>query len=178
MGSVSHLLLRCSRMEDIWKKMVSWIGVEWTPPGDIVQHLLSFSSLLPVHVTGRRNPKKQELLRLLLWLTLLLAPIVCSESIQASGIQSVVAPGDIVHVIGEFDALGKCDVNREKIFLIVHPDILVSGTRVSASFSCPRPTILDERLNHREHSAATLMGTLLHQIFQAVSSVTSPQKNS
>ncbi|KAL6573187.1 hypothetical protein OROMI_012803 [Orobanche minor] len=86
---------------------------------------------------------------------------------------SVVAPGDIVHVIGEFDALGKCDVNREKNFLIVHPDILVSGTRVSASFSCPRPTILDERLNHHEHSAATLMGTLLHQIFQNRNNFTS-----
>lgn len=43
---------------------------------------------------------------------------------------SVVAPGDTVHVIGEFDSQGKCDVNREKNFLIVHPDILVSGTRV------------------------------------------------
>ncbi|KAL6552557.1 hypothetical protein OROHE_007921 [Orobanche hederae] len=39
----------------------------------------------------------------------------------------VVALGDTVHVIGEFDALGKCDVNSEKFFLIVHPDILVSG---------------------------------------------------
>ncbi|KAK6140588.1 hypothetical protein DH2020_025671 [Rehmannia glutinosa] len=80
---------------------------------------------------------------------------------------SVVAPGDTVRVIGEFDAQGKCDVNRERNFLIVHPDILVSGTRVSASFSCPRRTILDERLKHSEHSVAALMGTLLHQIFQA-----------
>ncbi|KAL0429394.1 UNVERIFIED_CONTAM: DNA replication ATP-dependent helicase/nuclease JHS1 [Sesamum radiatum] len=79
---------------------------------------------------------------------------------------TVVAPGDTVHVIGEFDDWGKCDVNRDQNFLIVHPDILVSGTRVSASFSCPRRTILDERLKHGEHSAAALMGTLLHQIFQ------------
>ena len=43
---------------------------------------------------------------------------------------SVVAPGDTVHIIGEFDYEGKCDVNHEKNFLIVHPDILVSGTRV------------------------------------------------
>lgn len=43
---------------------------------------------------------------------------------------SVVSPGDTVHVIGEFDSQGKCDVNREKNFFIVHPDILVSGTRV------------------------------------------------
>ncbi|KAK4410946.1 DNA replication ATP-dependent helicase/nuclease JHS1 [Sesamum angolense] len=78
---------------------------------------------------------------------------------------TVVAPGDTVHVIGEFDAWGTCDVNRDENFLIVHPDILVWYS-VSASFSCPRRTILDERLKHSEHSAAALMGTLLHQIFQ------------
>ncbi|KAL8229689.1 hypothetical protein R6Q57_014589 [Mikania cordata] len=41
---------------------------------------------------------------------------------------SVIAPGDTVHVIGEFIE-GICEVNRDKNFLIVHPDILVSGTR-------------------------------------------------
>lgn len=80
---------------------------------------------------------------------------------------SVIAPGDTINVIGEFDCQGICDVNREKNFLIVHPDNLVSGTRVSSSFSCPRRTVLDERLKYSEHSAAALMGTLLHQIFQA-----------
>lgn len=43
---------------------------------------------------------------------------------------SVIAPGDTVNVIGEFDDQGKCDVGRENNLLIVHPDILVSGTRV------------------------------------------------
>nr|XP_043625334.1 DNA replication ATP-dependent helicase/nuclease JHS1 [Erigeron canadensis] len=79
---------------------------------------------------------------------------------------SVIAPGDTVHVIGEFNE-GKCDVNRDKNFLIVHPDILVSGTRVAGSFSCPRRTVLDERLKNNEQSASALVGTLLHQLFQA-----------
>ncbi|KAL5063908.1 hypothetical protein RYX36_025645, partial [Vicia faba] len=43
----------------------------------------------------------------------------------------------------------------------------MSGTQVPASFSCPRRTILDERLKNNEYSTATLHGTLLHQIFQA-----------
>jgi DNA replication ATP-dependent helicase Dna2 len=43
---------------------------------------------------------------------------------------SVIAPGDTVNVIGEFDDQGKCDVDRDNNLLIVHPDILVSGTRV------------------------------------------------
>ena len=42
----------------------------------------------------------------------------------------MIAPGDTVHVIGEFNEEGRCDVNHDKGFLIVHPDILVSGTRV------------------------------------------------
>lgn len=80
---------------------------------------------------------------------------------------SVIAPGDTVNVIGEFDEQGKCDVGRENNLLIVHPDILVSGTRVAASFSCPRRSVLDERLKCSEQSIAALLGTLLHQIFQA-----------
>ncbi|XVE99925.1 hypothetical protein REPUB_Repub03eG0242300 [Reevesia pubescens] len=80
---------------------------------------------------------------------------------------SVIAPGDTVNVIGEFDDEGKCNVDSENNFLIIHPDILVSGTRVAGSFSCPRRTVLDERLRSNEQSTAALIGTLLHQIFQA-----------
>lgn len=43
---------------------------------------------------------------------------------------SVIAPGDTVNVIGEFNDQGICHINRESNFLILHPDILVSGTRV------------------------------------------------
>jgi hypothetical protein len=35
-----------------------------------------------------------------------------------------------VNVIGQFDEGGNCDINHDNNFLIVHPDILVSGTRV------------------------------------------------
>lgn len=46
---------------------------------------------------------------------------------------SVISPGDTVNVIGEFNEKGICHVNRESNFVIVHPDILVSGTRVITS---------------------------------------------
>ncbi|XP_058204643.1 DNA replication ATP-dependent helicase/nuclease JHS1 isoform X2 [Rhododendron vialii] len=82
-------------------------------------------------------------------------------------VYSVIAPGDTIHVIGKFDGQGKCDVNRDQNYIIVHPEVLVSGTRVAASFSCPRRTVLDERLKCSEQSVAALTGTLLHQIFQA-----------
>ncbi|KAL5799099.1 hypothetical protein ACOSQ2_003919 [Xanthoceras sorbifolium] len=80
---------------------------------------------------------------------------------------SVIAPGDTVNVVGEFDDQGKCNVDRDNNLVVVHPDILVSGTRVAASFNCPRRTVLDERLKGSEQSTAALIGTLLHQIFQA-----------
>ncbi|XP_019237557.1 PREDICTED: DNA replication ATP-dependent helicase/nuclease DNA2-like, partial [Nicotiana attenuata] len=92
---------------------------------------------------------------------------VSSAPVKKLRCYSVVAPGDTIHVIGEFDSEGKCEINREKNFLIVHPDILVSGTRVASSFSCSRRAVLDERLKSGEYSAAALIGTLLHQMFQA-----------
>ncbi|CAK7349267.1 unnamed protein product [Dovyalis caffra] len=94
-----------------------------------------------------------------------------SAKLYQAKFYSVIAPGDTVNVIGEFDDQGKCDVNSDNNLLIVHPDILVSGTRfplmVAASFNCPRRTVLDERLKCSEYSTAALIGTLLHQIFQA-----------
>ncbi|KAK4791943.1 hypothetical protein SAY86_022378 [Trapa natans] len=80
---------------------------------------------------------------------------------------SKVSPGDTVNVIGQFDDTGKCNVNRDHNLLIIHPDLLVSGTRVAASFSCPRRSILDERLKSNDYSTAAIVGTMLHQIFQA-----------
>ncbi|PKA53054.1 DNA replication ATP-dependent helicase Dna2 [Apostasia shenzhenica] len=80
---------------------------------------------------------------------------------------SVIGPGDTVSVIGDFDENGKCVVNHNNNLVIVFPDILVSGTRVASSFTCPRRAVLDERLKSREHSTSALIGTMLHQIFQA-----------
>ncbi|KAI4353108.1 hypothetical protein L6164_002081 [Bauhinia variegata] len=80
---------------------------------------------------------------------------------------SVIAPGDTVNIIGQFDEQGNCDIDHDNNFVIVHPDILVSGTRVAGSFACQRRAVLDERVRHSEYSIAALTGTLLHQIFQA-----------
>ncbi|KAK2650910.1 hypothetical protein Ddye_018399 [Dipteronia dyeriana] len=80
---------------------------------------------------------------------------------------SAIAPGDTVNVVGEFDDQGKCNVDHDNNLIVVHPYILVSGTRVAGSFNCPRRAVLDERLKGSEHSTVALIGTLLHQIFQA-----------
>lgn len=43
---------------------------------------------------------------------------------------SHIGPGDTINVIGDFDDQGQCVVDRDNNLVIVHPDILVSGTRV------------------------------------------------
>lgn len=48
--------------------------------------------------------------------------------------------------------------------------------QVAASFSCPRRTVLDERLKFGEYSTAALIGTLLHQIFQVSKLPRAPHK--
>uniref|UniRef100_A0A803M4H9 DNA replication ATP-dependent helicase/nuclease n=1 Tax=Chenopodium quinoa TaxID=63459 RepID=A0A803M4H9_CHEQI len=80
---------------------------------------------------------------------------------------SVIEPGDSIRVVGEFDNQGNCNVNHDNNLLVIHPNLLLSGTRVAGSFSCPRRAVLDERLKCGESSTAALTGTLLHQIFQA-----------
>ncbi|GBG86492.1 hypothetical protein CBR_g41486 [Chara braunii] len=87
-------------------------------------------------------------------------------------IYSTVEVGDLVNVVGEFapreDAPGvsECVVDREKNLLILHPYVLISGSRVGASFGCARRVVLDERLKSVETSGPALMGTMLHELFQ------------
>lgn len=49
---------------------------------------------------------------------------------------SIISPGDTVNVIGQFGVQGKCDVSRDNNLVIVHPDFLVSGTRVMIGYLC------------------------------------------
>ncbi|KAF0892190.1 hypothetical protein E2562_014783, partial [Oryza meyeriana var. granulata] len=80
---------------------------------------------------------------------------------------SLIGPGDTVSVIGEFNDHGICIVDHDENLVIVHPELLISGTRVASSFHCPRRSVLDDRLKSNEYSTSALMGTLLHQVFQA-----------
>lgn len=47
---------------------------------------------------------------------------------------SLVGPGDTIIAIGEFDEQGKCVVDHDNNLIIIHPDILLSGTRVKIVF--------------------------------------------
>ncbi|KAL2634060.1 hypothetical protein R1flu_005539 [Riccia fluitans] len=87
--------------------------------------------------------------------------------LRDSWAHSDVKAGDTVNVIGDFDGIGNCVIDREHNLLIVNPDILISGSKVGSSFACPRRAVLEERMKSNEWSYAALMGTMLHQLFQA-----------
>lgn len=55
---------------------------------------------------------------------------------------SIIGPGDTVSVVGKFDEEGKCVVNHSDNLVIVLPDILISGTRVSVFMLVFHITIL------------------------------------
>lgn len=49
--------------------------------------------------------------------------------------------------------------------VILHPDLLLSGTRVSGSFRCQRQSVLEERFGGSSNDKA-VEGTLMHEVFQ------------
>ncbi len=49
-----------------------------------------------------------------------------------------VTEGDTVHIIGEFNESGHCEINDHQNMIIVKPDLLVSGTTVVSTVHCMR----------------------------------------
>lgn len=49
--------------------------------------------------------------------------------------------------------------------VILHPDLLLSGTRVTGSFRCRRQSVLEERFAGSSNDKA-VEGTLMHEVFQ------------
>ncbi|XP_054838935.1 DNA replication ATP-dependent helicase/nuclease DNA2 [Eublepharis macularius] len=77
-----------------------------------------------------------------------------------------VQPGDIVHLEGECN-FGIWIIDANVGYLILYPDVLISGTTVSNSIRCMRKAILSEKFRRCESpSRQMLIGTILHEIFQ------------
>ncbi|KAK6335585.1 Tripartite DNA replication factor [Orbilia brochopaga] len=79
-----------------------------------------------------------------------------------------VREGDVVNVIGSFDASGTCIIDNTQNMLILHPDILLSATAVADSFDCIRLATLKERVKAiSDASQWSVYGNILHELFQA-----------
>uniref|UniRef100_A0A8C3NI57 DNA replication ATP-dependent helicase/nuclease n=1 Tax=Geospiza parvula TaxID=87175 RepID=A0A8C3NI57_GEOPR len=84
--------------------------------------------------------------------------------ILRNGWESVpVVPGDIVHLEGQCSS-GTWVINAQSGYLVLYPDLLLSGTTISSSIRCMRRAVLSERF--RSGSPQMLVGTILHDIFQ------------
>ncbi|XP_006728960.1 DNA replication ATP-dependent helicase/nuclease DNA2 [Leptonychotes weddellii] len=88
-----------------------------------------------------------------------------------------VEPGDIIHLEG--DCLSDTWIIDEDFgYLILYPDMLISGTSIASSIRCLRRAVLNETF--RSSDPAThqmLIGTVLHEVFQkAISNSFAPEK--
>ncbi|NWH27447.1 DNA2 nuclease, partial [Grus americana] len=65
--------------------------------------------------------------------------------ILRNGWESVpVVPGDIIHLEGECSS-GTWIINDQSGYLVLYPDLLLSGTTISNSIRCMRRAVLSER---------------------------------
>ncbi|XP_026250456.1 DNA replication ATP-dependent helicase/nuclease DNA2 [Urocitellus parryii] len=82
-----------------------------------------------------------------------------------------VEPGDIIHLEGDCKS-GTWIIDEDFGYLILYPDMLISGTSIASSIRCMRRAVLSETF--RSSNPATrqmLIGTILHEVFQkAISS--------
>ncbi|KAM0849694.1 hypothetical protein ACQ4PT_053562 [Festuca glaucescens] len=58
---------------------------------------------------------------------------------------STVGPGDTVSVIGEFDDQGECIVDHDSNLVIIHPELLISGTRAGLLEDVPSRQFLEQQ---------------------------------
>ncbi|NWZ22193.1 DNA2 nuclease, partial [Asarcornis scutulata] len=111
--------------------------------------------------------------------------VTSSQSLQDTelcvlrgGWESVpVVPGDIVHLEGDCSS-GMWIIDEQSGYLILYPDLLLSGTTISSSIRCIRRAVLSEKFRGSDSgSRQMLVGTILHEIFQqSVTNNLSPEK--
>ncbi|GAA5968485.1 hypothetical protein JCM11641_007653 [Rhodosporidiobolus odoratus] len=87
-------------------------------------------------------------------------------------IETPVECGDTINLIGSFDAsissAPSLTLNRSDGLLILHPDILVSSTKIADSTNCTRKAVLTELIRTVGGlSPALVYGNMLHSLMQS-----------
>ncbi|XP_010984115.1 DNA replication ATP-dependent helicase/nuclease DNA2 isoform X2 [Camelus dromedarius] len=88
-----------------------------------------------------------------------------------------VEPGDIIHLEG--DCISDTWIIDEDFgYLILYPDMLISGTSIASSIRCMRRAVLSEIFRSSDPATRQmLIGTVLHEVFQkAISDSFDPEK--
>uniref|UniRef100_A0A2K6THX3 DNA replication ATP-dependent helicase/nuclease n=1 Tax=Saimiri boliviensis boliviensis TaxID=39432 RepID=A0A2K6THX3_SAIBB len=88
-----------------------------------------------------------------------------------------VEPGDIIHLEGDCTS-DTWIIDKDFGYLILHPDLLISGTSIASSIRCMRRAVLSETFRSSEPATRQmLIGTVLHEVFQkAISNSFAPEK--
>ncbi|XP_006089811.3 DNA replication ATP-dependent helicase/nuclease DNA2, partial [Myotis lucifugus] len=88
-----------------------------------------------------------------------------------------VEPGDIIHLEGECTS-DTWIIDEDSGYLILYPDMLISGTSVASSIRCLRRAVLSETFRGSDPATRQmLIGTVLHEVFQkAISDSFAPEK--
>uniref|UniRef100_A0A8C1U619 DNA replication ATP-dependent helicase/nuclease DNA2 n=1 Tax=Cyprinus carpio TaxID=7962 RepID=A0A8C1U619_CYPCA len=89
-----------------------------------------------------------------------------------------VAVGDVVHLEGRCVS-GLWTIDRDSGFLVLLPDLLISGTSIANSIRCMRQGVLGEMFKAFDGGSKQMLnGTIVHDIFQkaAMSSDFSPER--
>ncbi|GAM17628.1 hypothetical protein SAMD00019534_008030 [Acytostelium subglobosum LB1] len=75
--------------------------------------------------------------------------------------------GDVLNVIGEYDMEhGAFVVDNNKNLIVLHPDLLITGTELGGSFTCSRRALLKEQMSSEFNSTVPLYGSIVHEVFQ------------
>ncbi|XP_048060691.1 DNA replication ATP-dependent helicase/nuclease DNA2 isoform X2 [Megalobrama amblycephala] len=112
--------------------------------------------------------------------------ITCSKTTQSTETcilkdgweSSPVAVGDIIHLEGRCVS-GLWTIDRDSGFLVLLPDLLISGTSIASSIRCMRRGVLGEMFKAFDGGSKQMLnGTIVHDIFQkaAMSADFSPER--
>ncbi|CDR35720.1 RHTO0S01e05644g1_1 [Rhodotorula toruloides] len=86
-------------------------------------------------------------------------------------VDTPVVTGDIVNLVGDFNLAAKdtpLQLTRSHSLLILHPDILVSSTKVADSSHCTRKAVLQEIIRTVGGTTPSLLyGNMLHSLMQS-----------
>ncbi|XP_073541697.1 DNA replication ATP-dependent helicase/nuclease DNA2 isoform X2 [Phyllobates terribilis] len=78
-----------------------------------------------------------------------------------------VKPGDIIHLEGNVTPPNTWTIDRDSGYIILLPDLLISGTSIANGIRCLRRSVLSEKFKVCDKgSRQMLIGTMLHDVFQ------------
>ncbi|XP_075697549.1 DNA replication ATP-dependent helicase/nuclease DNA2 isoform X2 [Rhinoderma darwinii] len=78
-----------------------------------------------------------------------------------------VKPGDIVHLEGNLSLPNTWTIDRDSGYIILFPDLLISGTSIANGIRCLRRSVLSEKFKVCDKGTRQmLIGTMLHDVFQ------------